>query len=125
MATSGTATTARTLTLTGSNIGDNSISIAIADPTSAATSVTKSGAGKWVFAGANTYTGDTRSGAGTLGVGNSLALQKSTLDMNSARLGRCHLRERDHRRDIGRAHRFTQSDAREYRQRRRGRQRRK
>jgi autotransporter-associated beta strand protein len=49
--------------------------------------VTKSGAGKWVLSGANTFSGTTRSGAGTLGVGNTLALQKSTLDMNSADSG--------------------------------------
>lgn len=61
---------ARTLTLTGANTGNNSLSPLIADAAAAAGSnvvnVAKSGAGKWILAGNNTYTGTTTVNAGTL-----------------------------------------------------------
>jgi fibronectin-binding autotransporter adhesin len=58
----------RTLTLTGSNTGDNTFAMAIAEA-GGATSLVKSGAGKWVLTGTNTYTGATTISAGTLQVG--------------------------------------------------------
>jgi autotransporter-associated beta strand protein len=58
-------TAAKTLTLTGSNTGANTIAAVIGDNTGT-TSVTKSGAGTWVLSGSNTYTGGTIVTAGTL-----------------------------------------------------------
>ena len=49
-------TGARTLTLTGSNTGANSLAGILVDPSSGATSLTKSDAGKWVLSGINTVT---------------------------------------------------------------------
>lgn len=60
---------ARTLTLTGSNTGDNTIAGVLQNSSATGTgilSITKSGDGKWVFAGDNTYTGATTVNAGTL-----------------------------------------------------------
>ena len=75
----------KTLTLQGSTAGTGEIAGKIVDNSSTnKTSVTKSGTGTWTLSGANTYSGSTRSGAGTLVVANSSALQNSTLDMNSA-----------------------------------------
>ncbi|MBW8781367.1 MAG: autotransporter-associated beta strand repeat-containing protein [Verrucomicrobia bacterium] len=65
-------TAAKTLTLTGTNTGTNTIAAVIGDNTGA-TSVTKSAAGTWVLSGANTYTGATAVNAGTLSVTGSLA----------------------------------------------------
>ncbi|HEX8911701.1 MAG TPA: autotransporter-associated beta strand repeat-containing protein [Humisphaera sp.] len=56
---------AKTLTLTGSNTGSNTVAAAIGNNT-AATSVAKTGTGTWVLAGTNTYTGTTTVSAGTL-----------------------------------------------------------
>lgn len=64
----GTAS-ARTLTLTGSNLDDNTILPNIVDSGSGAniTSVSKTGAGKWILGGAfNTYSGTTTVTNGTL-----------------------------------------------------------
>src|SRR5204863_6405007 len=56
----------RTLTLTGTSTGANTMTSVIADPSSGSTSLLKSGAGTWVLAGANTYTGNTTIANGTL-----------------------------------------------------------
>jgi fibronectin-binding autotransporter adhesin len=78
--------TNNTLTVTGT--GNTSIGGAIANGgTSTASNLTKSGAGALTLTAANTYSGTTRSGAGTLNVNNSLALQNTTLDMNTADTG--------------------------------------
>jgi len=58
----------RTLTLTGSNPGDNTFAMAIGDA-AGSTSVVKDGPGKWVLTGANTYTGSTSVADGTLSLG--------------------------------------------------------
>jgi len=60
---------ARIMTLKGSNTGDNTLSAVISN-NGGATTLTKSGTGKWVIAGNNTYTGSTNINGGTLQVGN-------------------------------------------------------
>ncbi len=57
----------RTLTLSGTNTGANTLAAAIGD-NFGATSLIKSGAGTWVLSGTNTYTGPTTINAGTLRV---------------------------------------------------------
>ncbi len=68
----------RTLTLTGTNTGSNTIALKIVDDASAnATSLTKSAAGTWILTNANTYTGTTTIGGGvtsTLEAGHASAL---------------------------------------------------
>ena len=60
---------ARTLTLTGSNTGDNTMGLLLAN-TGNANALVKEGAGKWVLTNNNTYTGATTISAGTLQLGN-------------------------------------------------------
>jgi len=60
-------TSPRTLTLTGSNTGANTLAAAIGD-NMGATSIVKSGAGAWTLTGTNTYAGTTTIAAGTLEV---------------------------------------------------------
>jgi autotransporter-associated beta strand protein len=65
------ATSARTLTLGGANIGANTITGVIADNNTAGggvISVIKDGIGAWTLAGANTYTGTTNINSGRLNV---------------------------------------------------------
>lgn len=62
----------RTLTLTGSNTGDNTFSIALGNGTGVG--LTKSGTGKWVVNGASTYNGGTTISGGVLALGSSGAL---------------------------------------------------
>lgn len=65
----------RTLTLAGTNTGANTLNSLITDAYGVyATSLTKSGAGKWVLGGLNTYTGGTTVNAGTLVFGNSFTM---------------------------------------------------
>jgi autotransporter-associated beta strand protein len=62
----GTVDQTRTLTLTGTNTGNNILAANIADNGTGAVSVTKTGAGLWVLSGTSTYTGPTTLNAGTL-----------------------------------------------------------
>jgi autotransporter-associated beta strand protein len=71
----------RTLTLTGTNTGDNTIAAAINDYlTVNITSLAKTGDGTWVLGGASTYTGATSVSAGTLLVNGSLGNSAVTVD---------------------------------------------
>jgi autotransporter-associated beta strand protein len=70
------ASTARTLTLGGSNTGANTIQGVIADNTGTETPIVnlfKQDAGTWVLSGNNTYTGLTTVSGGTLAVNGSVA----------------------------------------------------
>lgn len=71
------STTAKTLTLDGTNTGSNNITAIIGDNTGL-TSLTKSGVGTWVLSGANTYTGVTTINGGTLRLANVAAVQDSS-----------------------------------------------
>lgn len=83
------STADKTLTLTGSNtgantlaaiIGDNLTTVTVGDQdiTTGVTSLTKSGTGTWVLSGANTYTGGTVINGGTLRLANAAAVQNSS-----------------------------------------------
>jgi fibronectin-binding autotransporter adhesin len=77
---------AKTLTLTGSNTADNRIGGAIVNSSSGATSLTKSGTGKWVLSGANTYTGGTTVSTGTLLVNTGASIASSASIVNGGLL---------------------------------------
>jgi autotransporter-associated beta strand protein len=66
---------ARTLTLSGSNVTDSEIRSIIADQVNlqVTTSIqlAKTGGGKWILSGANSYSGTTTVSGGTLQIGNS------------------------------------------------------
>jgi autotransporter-associated beta strand protein len=80
----------KTLTLRGTNTGDNTISGIIRNGggglVAGTTGVTKEDAGKWILSGANTYTGATTVTAGTLLVNGSLA-SGSAVAVNGGVLG--------------------------------------
>jgi autotransporter-associated beta strand protein len=63
-----TGASAKTLTLTGSNTGTNTLAQVINDSTGGATTLVKSGTGQWVLTGANTFSGTTTISGGTLTV---------------------------------------------------------
>ncbi|NBX01911.1 choice-of-anchor D domain-containing protein, partial [bacterium] len=60
--------TARTITLTGSSTNNNEIQGVIANGSSGNNSIVKTGAGKWVLSGTNTFTNGVTINAGTLSV---------------------------------------------------------
>ena len=68
---------AQTLTLTGTNTGNNTLSSILGDG-SGALSLAKSGAGTWVVSGNNTYSGGTKITSGSLVIGNANALGATT-----------------------------------------------
>lgn len=78
----------RTLALSGSNSGNNSLSVAIGD-NSGATSVTKNGTGKWILSGSSSYSGGTTVSAGTLLINNTVGSGAGTgnVDVNGGALG--------------------------------------
>ncbi len=85
----GTTAQTRTLTLTGTNTGNNILAANIADNSGAAVSLTKTGAGLWVLSGTtSSYTGPTTITAGTLSVGASSNLSgaSSNLVLNGGTL---------------------------------------
>ncbi len=73
-----TPNTARTLELTGTNTGNNTLAAPIGNAGTGVTSLTKNGTGKWVLTGANTYTGATHINAGTLALGAGGSFSTST-----------------------------------------------
>lgn len=79
---------ADTLTLRGTDTGNNLVSGVISNGVGGGTlAVTKDDAGKWIISGINTYTGVTTVGAGTLVATNSAsALGAGTLTMSGGKL---------------------------------------
>lgn len=72
----------RTFTLTGSNTGNNVLRPVISDSPTAAVNVSKTGSGKWILDGSNTYTGDTSILEGTLGVRDGVGTLAAGTDLN-------------------------------------------
>jgi autotransporter-associated beta strand protein len=72
----------RTLTLTGTNTGDNTFAMAIGEA-GGTTSLVKSGNGKWVLTGANTYSGTTTVSGGILSVTNPALNDGSSVVIDS------------------------------------------
>ncbi|MEM1159079.1 MAG: autotransporter domain-containing protein, partial [Verrucomicrobiota bacterium] len=68
--------------LTVGNSDDSTFQGVIEDHTSGSGSVLKSGTGTVTFSGASTYSGSTTISEGTLQIGNSLALQNSTVSID-------------------------------------------
>ena len=75
----GTQNLDRTFTIGGSNTGDNLIASPIANPSGTGKlGLTKSGAGKWILTGSNTYTGNTTISGGNLALGAANVLPDSS-----------------------------------------------
>ena len=94
LATFGGLTGSRNLTLqNGSSVsvaltvGNNNTDKTYSGVLSGSGSLTKNGTGTLTLSGTNTFTGTTRINAGTLTLNNALALQSSTLDLNSGDSG--------------------------------------
>lgn len=68
---------ARTLTLSGTNAGANTLAAVIGD-SGGATSLVKSGTGMWSVSGGNTFSGGATLNAGTLNINNATALGTGT-----------------------------------------------
>ena len=82
---SGTGT--RTLTLSGANISDNSLNAGIADDASSnATSVVKTGSGKWVLSGSNSYSGTTTVSSGTLVLNGQISAASNVIVNSGAKI---------------------------------------
>ncbi len=70
----------KSLTIQGSTSGIGELAGVIADGVAGKVSITKSGTGQWILSGANTFTGTTLLSAGSLVLGNNLALQNSPVN---------------------------------------------
>jgi len=70
--TYGTTAQTRSITIGGSNTGNNTFDSQINDNGTGVVSLTKADAGKWILSGTNTYTGATTVNSGTLLVNGSL-----------------------------------------------------
>jgi len=78
----------RTLNLRGTNAGNNSLAALIGNDGTGAVAVSKSGTGKWVLSGANSYTGTTTVSGGTLLInGNQSAATGAVSVASTATLG--------------------------------------
>ena len=80
------ANRARTLTLSGTNTGDNLFTLSIGDNGTAQTSLIKRGIGRWALSGLSAYTGATLVAEGTLLQNGSAALSAHTVS-SGATLG--------------------------------------
>jgi len=79
------ASGSKTLTLTGTSAAANSIGV-IANGGSGTIAVTKSGPGRWILTGTNTYTGNTTVSQGTLIINGSTS-ESSAIIVNAGHLG--------------------------------------
>lgn len=68
---------ARTLTLKGSSTGNNTLGGSVGDQ-GGATSLVKSGGGRWILTGVNSYTGSTTVSGGTLVISGSASINSSS-----------------------------------------------
>lgn len=71
--------TATQLTLGGTHAGDNTFAVKYGDNGATLQKLIKSGAGKWIVTGANTYSNGTAVNSGTLVTGNTSALGAGTV----------------------------------------------
>ena len=76
----------RSLTLTGTNTGSNTLAAPIADNGADVVSLAKTGAGAWVLTGSSSYSGGTTVNNGTLKIGNANALGTGGLTVNGGAL---------------------------------------
>ena len=83
----GTTNQTRTLTLTGANTDNNTLAAALSNNGSGVVSLTKTGAGKWILSGVNSYTGATTVSAGTLIINGSTSANSAVSVASGAILG--------------------------------------
>ncbi len=76
------ANSARTITLTGSNLGDNTMDFAFSNNGTGVNILTKTGTGRWVVNQANGYTGGTNANGGTIVASNVSAFGTSGRTIN-------------------------------------------
>jgi len=77
------ANVARTITLRGTNTGNNTMAAKVTNAGTGAVTVVKEDAGKWVLTGDNTYTGGTQVKAGVLQVAHNNALGTGSADVSN------------------------------------------
>ncbi len=69
---------ARTLTLTGTNTGNNTMGTVLIDNGTGKLSLIKSGGGNWILSNANTYTGSTTIDGGVLNIGSTGSINNTS-----------------------------------------------